>query len=511
MERLLQIEEGGTLTGVTISDAEQQFLSCMKALAAFCEAYPDLLIPHLDHMTLYLKGDESMSKATELKVQTLAISILSDIFRSMERITPRIASRVTEDLSQLIVRSPPSVVGPSVGCLSIIEAGTKKPPCALLKLLELFYGFMVKYSDIKSFADLSSDTSSMLQRALFTAGKIAAAADVDQYPSLARDTKKLSIGNVTEALYAEYSKYLEKSGSVLCGATAVQGLGFLFPLRPRLFLRAQQEGILVSLLMTSPDEMKLQCLTSLNELLEFEEHRVEKGIASKKMDKTKSKQEQIRGDQEADASLIGSVMQAQLANVLALTRSQIARIRTEAVKCVGNLLIQGLVNPLHCIPNLVALETDRVASIRDAAHSHLQELHQKFPNLVNAPSIHGISLSYSFQVSVFGAGGAPTVWALDKDKKVFCLYGRLYSACIRTTRSHRNIFLRALVNQFTVTGSVLSVLDVSEAPAAAVASMPTIGYLCYLAQLLAALPFEVEDEPLYIIYLINRYISLKLR
>ncbi|KAG6977758.1 hypothetical protein JG688_00000008 [Phytophthora aleatoria] len=38
----------------------------------------------------------------------------------------------------------------------------------------------------------------------------------------------------------------------------------------------------------------------------------------------------------------------------------------------------------------------------------------------------------------------------------------------------------------------------------------SLKYLCYLAQILSTLPYEVEDEPLHIIYLINRYVSLRL-
>lgn len=519
IERLLQLEEGNPLTGVTITGLDQQFLACMKALSAFCEAYPPLLSPHLDHMTLYLKGDDSLSKAVEVKIQSLAVSILTHIFEGMERITPRIVTRVSGDLNQLVLRAPPSVVGPSVKCLATIAASARKPPALLFKLLEMFYAFMLKYGDAKSLADLPPDAQSMLQRALFSAGQIAGAIDLDKFPALVTDAKKLTVGNVAQSLYDEYSKYLKIPGNVMCAAKAVQGLGFLFSIRPRLFLRAQQDGVLESLLTNSPDEMKLQCLVSLNVLLEAEQHRLEKGIATRKMDKSKSKEEQVRGDQEADAALIGSVMQAQLTNVLALMRAKMARIRTEAVACVGNLLTQGLVSPLHCIPTLVALETDRVMPIRDAAHGHLLALHEKFPTLLSTPTIQGIAISYSFQLTSFGGpssssngmSGPPTVWAVDKDKKPLCLFGRLYSTCIRGTRTHRNIFLKALVNQFTLTGSVLSSLNVSAAPAAALAAMPTLGYLCYLAQLLAALPFEVEDEPLYIIYLINRYVSLKLR
>lgn len=517
VERLLLLEEGTSVPDVSVTSVEEQFVACMKALASFCEAYPPLLFPHLDHMALYLKGDDSISKSAEVKVQGLAISILIHVFEGMKRITQRIETRVSSDLNQLVLRAPPSVVGPSVKCLATIVRCTGKPPNLLLKLLDMFYAFMVKYVDVETLSTTPPEIQPKLQRALFTAGQIAGAIDFDAYATLANGSRTLTIGNVAESLYMTYSKFIQIPGNAECSAKAVQGLGFLFTLRPRLFLQAQQSGILEALLTTSPDEMKLQCLVSLNGLLETEQKRIEGAATTRKQYKSKTKND-VSGDQEADAALIGSIMQAQLTNVLCLMRSKIARIRTEATGCIANLLTQGLISPIHCIPTLVALETDRVSAIRDIAHAQLLALHEKFPTLLYTPTVQGISMSYSFQLSVFGGivashamSGPPTVWSVDKDKKPYCLFGRLYNSCIRGVRTHRTIFLKALVNQFTHTGSVLKAVDVSAAPAASVAAMPTLGYLCYLAQLISALPFEVDDEPLFIIYLINRYISLKLR
>uniref|UniRef100_K3WQ82 Sister chromatid cohesion protein n=1 Tax=Globisporangium ultimum (strain ATCC 200006 / CBS 805.95 / DAOM BR144) TaxID=431595 RepID=K3WQ82_GLOUD len=223
------------------------------------------------------------------------------------------------------------------------------------------------------------------------------------------------------------------------------------------------------------------------------------------MNTTKSKNEQVQGDQEADAALIGSVMQAQLQNILVLALQKPVRIRTEAVTCISTLLTQGLVSPVHCIPNLVALETDQVVSIRDLAHSQLVALHEKFPMLLNTPSIQGIFLSHSFQLNAFGTS---SVYTKDKYKHDYCLFGRLYSNCIRTAKAQRNMFLKALVNQFSDSGSMLG--NKNAKPSSLVPMGSTLQYLCYLAQLISALPYDLEDEPLYIIYLINRVVTLKL-
>lgn len=500
---LWQLEEGEPLQGVTIGDIQTQFLSCMKTLSAFCEAQPLLLHPYLELLMVHLVGDDKLEKAVENKVQSLVLSMVNNVFTQLERIPPRLVNRLENDLRTLVFRAPPSVVGPSIKCLATMSSSTRKPPVLLMKILEVFHSYLLKYKDLDSLASIEPDASSSLQRALYTAGQVGGTLDFDACELPDSESAKLKKGSIMDSLYETFVCFLRMKGDTACAAKAVQGLGFLFLTRPRLLLQAQQDEILEFLLVESPDEMKLQCLTSLREVLKFEEQRLEHGSATTKMNRTRSKNEQVQGDQEADAALIGSVMQAQLQNILVLSLQKPVRIRTEAVTCVSTLLTQGLVSPLQCIPNLVALETDQVVPIRDLAHSQLVALHEKFPTLLNTSSIRGIFLSHSFQLNVFGSS---SVYTKDKDKHEYCLFGRLYSTCIRSGKAQRNMFLKALVNQFADSGSMLA--NAKAKPS--VSAESTIHYLCYLAQLISALPYDMEDEPLYIIYLINRCVTLKL-
>lgn len=500
-EALIRLEEGVSLTGVTISDSQLQFVTCIKALSAFCEAMPSLLLKHLDLLMVYSSGDEKLSQTNALVVQRLVILMLNNVFSRMNRVVPRIIDRMENELKNLVFRAPPSIVEPSIKCLSTLATKTKKPPAMLYGMLETFYSFLMEFKDSKPVGPMSVDISSKLQRALFACGKIVSGTDMDrwEFPDQARTLKK---GCVTQSLYETYVWYLKVSGSTLCASKAVQGLGFLFTTTPRLLLQAHQDDHLTYLLTQAPNEMKWQCLASLKALLVFEERRLQSGNAATKMDRSKSKKDQVHGDQEADASLIGSVMQAQLGNILSLSHDKSIQIRGEAVACVCNLLIQGLVSPIHCIPYLVALETDQIPRIRDLAHNQLIALHEKFPTILNNPSIQGIVFSHEFQMNAFGKW---SVLALDNDKKSHSLLGRLYLDCVGATRAHRNMFLKALINQFADNGAVVLRATAREKPI-----VETLDYFSYLAQLLGVLPYNVEDEPLYLIYLINRHVSLKL-
>ncbi|POM65924.1 Hypothetical protein PHPALM_18289 [Phytophthora palmivora] len=245
----------------------------------------------------------------------------------------------------------------------------------------------------------------------------------------------------------------------------------------------------------------------MKDLLHFEEQRLGNGLATRTMNQSKSKEQQVQGDQEADASLIGNVMQAELGDILMLSLQKVPQIRKEAVTCVGALLTQGLVNPSQCIPNLVALETDRVHEVRDAAFSQLLELFEKVQSDFHTPSVKGIKDSYSFQLRVYGN---VTALGIDENKKDFCLFGRLYRKFLKWTKSREPPFLKALVKQFTDQGSVLKLRKGKPATANSKTFTSDLKYLCYLAQIISTLPYIVEDELLYIIYSINRYASLRL-
>ncbi|KAL4169569.1 hypothetical protein KRP22_010487 [Phytophthora ramorum] len=494
---LMDLQEGKLLQGVSIEEGHLQFVSCMKALTAFCEAKPQILACHIETLRVYLKEDD-------FKIQRLAVSMIDHIL-SVKRPPQSLANKLEDDLRLLVLGSPPSVVDPSVKCLATLSSTRKMAPVLLLKLLEQF-SLIMRDKLKESLTTLSEKDNYVLQRALFAAGKIVGATDIDRHKELTNEAKLLKIGAITELLYEWYREYVRKPGNDACAGKAVQGMGFLFPIRPRLFLRAQQDGLLKFLLTAAPGKLTLHCLVSMKELLLYEEQRLGNGLATQRMDRSKSKEQQVQGDQEADASLIGNVMQAELGNVLLLSLHKVAQIRQEAVGCIGALLTQGLVNPLQCIPNLVALETDGVLGVRDAAFSQLLAVYERFPSQFLTPSIKGIRDSYSFQLRVFGTATASRPKKDEKDNKEFCLFGRLYTTCLKSTRF---VFLQALVNQFTAQGSVLKTQN---KPASANSSI-TVGnlkYLCYLAQIIAALPYEVENEPLYIIYLINRYASLRL-
>ncbi|RHY89013.1 hypothetical protein DYB31_015248, partial [Aphanomyces astaci] len=141
-----------------------------------------------------------------------------------------------------------------------------------------------------------------------------------------------------------------------------------------------------------------------------------------------------------------------------------------------------------------------LASVRDTAYLHLVAIHSKFPNMVSGPAIQGIFSSYQFQTRAFGKA-----IVCDTDNVVRCYLGRMYRACIQGNRSQRHAFFNGLLGAFRERGPVFTALAANRlTPAVA------LGYLTYVAQVLSAMPYDVEDEPLYVVYTINRDVALGL-
>nr|CCA15717.1 nippedBlike protein putative [Albugo laibachii Nc14] len=495
IECLLQLEEGKLLEGCSVVDIQSQFLSCLRALLAFCEADPVLLKNHIELLMVYINGDERFSKQNESKIQTIALSIVGMVFSSTGSVQERLLELLRRDLKDLIFKAPPSVVDMAIKCYATLTSASGKSTAALRNLLETFQAYLIKHQTLFSYCEMNTGTRSSLQRALYSAGQIAAAYEKST------EASESTVGPNMENLFHLYLAFLRKPGDEACVCKALHGVKYLLREKPKFLLFMQQEGLLGSLLTESGNEVNSQCLLILDDILQYEENRQRLHQSAALVERYSSKA-QVEGDQEGQASLIGSVAQAQLCNILSLCMSVEARVRTQALGCVSTLLNQGLVSPMHCVSVLVALEADQILSVQERAHAQLVSLHERFPTLLCAPSVQGISEAFNFQQRVFGKA---SVLRENKDRHYLCVYGRLYQDCFRPSRTMRNMFLSSLISQFSDKGKIVS----NKAKVSA-DLRKTLQYYSYLAELLASLPYATEDEPLYLVHLINRCVSLKL-
>ncbi|CAK4381060.1 unnamed protein product [Aphanomyces euteiches] len=384
MELLLLLEEKQQLKYLSFQDEEAQRVATFKTLHIICEASPELVLPYFETLTIYLQPDDSLNKRTQMQILAIATSTITLVFPLLKRFADSKVSKLEADLKKLVLGAPPQVVKPAVKCLATIAESTNRPPKLLLEILEGLYVFLVKTETLVKLDKPISEVPKLL-RSLFVAGLVAGSLDWGSLQGISNSV--LPQPKLVEMVYDVYARYAKVPSS---------HQNFNVALRVK---TAQQDNTLKLTILHSDANVRTQILASLTELLQAEEARLEKLHETQLSTQSR---EHVQGDQEGEASYIGSVMQAQLQNILKVALQKEASIRSQAISCLGLLLTQGLVAPMQCISTLVALETDHIATVRDAAYMHLVGIHEKFPTMVSGPAIQGIYSSYQFQMRAFG-------------------------------------------------------------------------------------------------------------
>jgi cohesin loading factor subunit SCC2 len=153
------------------------------------------------------------------------------------------------------------------------------------------------------------------------------------------------------AAFALFRIYLAKNDTAT-KCKALKAMGGIFSSRPRVMLEMQQRGMIKELMSTNSDpELQLETLICWKEILEAEENRVDSGEAKRQIESKKciTLSEKISGDQDSDASLLGSCCIQNSSRLLSMTSSPIKNIRMHSLLLLEILLRQGLISPMDTV------------------------------------------------------------------------------------------------------------------------------------------------------------------
>ncbi|EEE66449.1 hypothetical protein OsJ_22834 [Oryza sativa Japonica Group] len=145
------------------------------------------------------------------------------------------------------------------------------------------------------------------------------------------------------------------------------------------------------------------------------------------------------------------------------------------------------------VPVAAALETDPLEGNSKLAHHLLMNMNEKYPSFFESRLGDGLQMSFRFFESTI-SNHDMVATNMKSNPIAFVKPGisRIYRL-IRANRNSRNKFVHSIVRKFEGDNR----------------SYPTISFLMYCAEVLASLPFTSPDEPLYLIYDINRVIQLR--
>ncbi len=186
------------------------------------------------------------------------------------------------------------------------------------------------------------------------------------------------------------------------------------------------------------------------------------------------------------------------ASVTKLLEDTEEAVRKAALQTTSLALKQGLVHPLSCVSQLLCLLADRQPIIANKAFAIVTAVIEKSPECVWTRLAAAIPASYHFQRSLW-KDAKSVLWESD-DKPGESLYGRLFALGKKqraATRSLRLAFLAAAIKAFDVPLTGAGATGVN------------LDLLRYVAEALGYLSFTNIEEPLCLIYHINRLLAFK--
>ncbi|CAA6657408.1 unnamed protein product [Spirodela intermedia] len=259
----------------------------------------------------------------------------------------------------------------------------------------------------------------------------------------------------------------------------LKALGFLLIARPEYMLEQDIKKILEASLLSGSDiRLKMQALQNINEYLLDAESQMGKDGANNPVipppDDAVNKVPVAAG--AGDTNICGGIIQLYWDNILELCPGQV-------------VLRQGLVHPITCVPYLVALETDPQEANSKLAHHLLMFMNEKYPAFFENRLGDGLQMSFKFVQSVLATTNGNVKGRTEASAFAWVRPGisRIYRL-IRINRISRNKFMHSIVRKFE--------------PADGVVRLFTFLYS-------GDSPFTCPDEPLYLIYDINRVLQLR--
>ena len=340
----------------------------LSTLYVFAEASPEVLPSHIDTLLPFLKGERSTYKKFEedivLRVCQILVKIsicltksqvkclgdgslitdLTYIARNFGKETTIVAS--IESLSKLS-----AIYGADEGNLF------KK---ATLDLGKLFYTFLFKNKnagvDLK---ELKSIERNHIHRSLTvlgticrfdtTGGDLNALNNVDSFECV--HPSQLSWENLQTSAFALFQTHMKtKDMTIKCHT--LRAMRGIFSSRPRVMLQVEEEGLMKELMSEKSDpRLQLETLICWKDILESEEKRVDSGEAKRKIESKKgiTLSEKISGDQDGDASLLGSCCIQHYSRLISMTLSTDRSICIHSLQLLQILLRQGLVSPMETV------------------------------------------------------------------------------------------------------------------------------------------------------------------
>ncbi|KAF8408186.1 hypothetical protein HHK36_007328 [Tetracentron sinense] len=488
LERILQVEETNN------EEMEVHALSYVLVLHAFCVVDPTLCAPasHPSQFVVtlqpYLKTQVDNRAGAQL-LESI-IFVIDAVLPLLRKPPQSVVEELEQDLKHMIVRhSFLTVVHACIRCLCSLSKVAGKGASLVEYLIQVF---------LRRLDALGIDNKQQVGRSLFCLGLL-----IRYGNSLLITSENRNIDIVKSLDLLKKHLWFE---DFVIKVRSLQALGFVLIARPEFMLETDIGNILEATLSSGSDaRLKMQSLQNMYDYLLD---------AESQMGTDKASNTVIHYPEEGghcvpvaagagDTNICGGIVQLYWASILERCLDVNEQVRQFALKIVEVVLRQGLVHPITSVPCLIALETDPQEANSKLAHHLLMNMNEKYPAFFESRLGDGLQMSFSFIQSMTGSSfetsnqnkasgnmkGRP-----DGSSFTYAKLGvsRIYRL-IRGNRVSRNKFMSSVIRKYDSSSSNHSIIP----------------FLMYCTEILASLPFTSPDEPLYLIYAINRVIQVR--
>ena len=510
----------------------------------------------------YLKKTENTS-INSMQLQC-CISVV-DAVVSETTITSCVANEVEKDLRVLLLRSTyHGVLHYASRCLCTVARNSPKSPMAS-GALQVSRRFLKFLNGVKEKYGISQEETAHVSRAIFVLGNLS------RYGADILETSNEE-ALLPVSLMRLFQVFLQHSGMFGFGIKriALQACGYVFISRAHLIITASRgfddtsvDGIMHAALDLSADKgLKEQALLIIDEYLREDEEKSLKQIAGApstvphnmtqktrargyyktwstgdgrhhhytagpalEHDNAKSLGDFQMVNGEHESNLSNALAQRYWPCVLALCTDFETSVRLKALHLSEIILRQGHIHPMSCFPSLIALHVDPSVTIRKLVSRLLKHLHGKHPTFFDNQLCAGAELMFVFCKKLHSGARRAQKW----DKMVHAEGNKVCStfsqpAFFRMVSNHLFTFKEPkLVRADIIDDGVQKLYKLVNKTRAArfkfIMSLlrrfedsnrgEHIPYICFLANLIASLPFSTHDEVLFTAHHLSRIVMLR--
>ncbi|CAB3386176.1 Hypothetical predicted protein [Cloeon dipterum] len=486
IENVLRLEgtrfESSSETMTPEEALTQRLVASLTTLYLLAKIRPQLLIDHATTLQPYLS----------LKCKSSAdFQIISCVARTLELVVPLIEhpsesfmAQLEEDAVKLILQHEKSVVASCLSCLGSVVNNVTKNFKLIKDCFKNYYGTITSYKQLhlkdKNDPRLNQHKA-YFKRALFTVGLLIRHFDFtlpEVNEGLPPDIKE----QVFQTLF-----YFLQNGNFDVQYFTLQAIGSMC-IRHYDYMLMDDLKNMYHLLLTDKDAhiaMRIQVLSNIETYLQEEELRM---IKQDQEWAKLSKKENLKEMGDVSSGMASTVIQIYLKYVLdAFLHSNVA-VRKAALRVIQLILQQGLVHPVQIVPYLICMSTDKEQAVSHSADKQLQEIEKKYPGFIHMKTLDGIWLSFRLQ-EILQSGEMVRGFRTKEKELPTALNGFLYSI-LRNTKQQRRAVSLSILKQFDEQAKT------------------SLSQMLYLADNLAYFPYQVQDEPLFIVHHIDIVLSL---